>query len=157
MKGDHWSPKWPPKSKPNGHRHGDETGHVWCYRLYRIQRWSKTATQSRSLRKTGRCDQIDYWHWFYTDEQTERCFKVIREHRHHIEGLTDNLMTHKSLDLNQIIQILGERPFEMKQEFKDFLQTKREINMESNFMGSKDLGMMSRNGDSNWFFVYVYK
>lgn len=36
-------------------------------------------------------------------------------------------MTHKSLDLTAIVKILGERPFETRQEFKDFLQTKNEM------------------------------
>lgn len=39
-------------------------------------------------------------------------------------------MEKKSLDLNEIIEILGDRPFEMKQHFKEFLETKNQMQKE---------------------------
>lgn len=39
--------------------------------------------------------------------------------------LVESLLEKETLDLNQLIQILGDRPFEPKSNFKAFLKTKK--------------------------------
>ena len=52
---------------------------------------------------------------------------MIEEFKAPIQKLRDSLLEKETLDLNAIIDILGERPFEPKSNFKAYLNTKKEI------------------------------
>jgi len=58
-------------------------------------------------------------------ECTERTRALIREHKDKIEKLAEALLEKETLDLQAIIEILGERPFPPKSNFKAYLEYKR--------------------------------
>eukprot|EP00825_Cyclidium_porcatum_P036056 TRINITY_DN3790_c0_g2_i3.p1 TRINITY_DN3790_c0_g2~~TRINITY_DN3790_c0_g2_i3.p1 ORF type:complete len:230 (-),score=45.31 TRINITY_DN3790_c0_g2_i3:230-919(-) len=66
------------------------------------------------------------------DEATERTKNLIEQYRPQIESLASALMEKETLDLKQIKQILGERPFPPKSTFKAYLETQQEIDKEEN-------------------------
>lgn len=50
----------------------------------------------------------------------------LKERKHNLlkNSLAKNLIEKETLDLDSIIEILGERPFEIKTNFKAFLESK---------------------------------
>jgi AFG3 family protein len=57
---------------------------------------------------------------------TERTTSLIEEKRDLIEKLSAKLLEKETLDLKQIIEVLGERPFAPKSSFKAFLEESQE-------------------------------
>eukprot|EP01016_Furgasonia_blochmanni_P035642 TRINITY_DN396_c0_g2_i5.p1 TRINITY_DN396_c0_g2~~TRINITY_DN396_c0_g2_i5.p1 ORF type:complete len:564 (-),score=141.08 TRINITY_DN396_c0_g2_i5:53-1744(-) len=60
------------------------------------------------------------------DECTQRTREVVRSHKEHIQKLSDALLEKETLDLRSIVDILGERPFPPKSNYKAYLEVKRE-------------------------------
>jgi len=60
------------------------------------------------------------------EQCTAKARATVREHKVHIENLSKALLERETLDLQAIINILGERPFEPKSNYKAFLEYKRE-------------------------------
>ena len=56
------------------------------------------------------------------DECTEKCRRLIKEHRDKIEKMSDTLLEQETIDLKIIKGILGERPFKPKGSFKAYLE-----------------------------------
>ena len=56
------------------------------------------------------------------DKCTERTMKLVQDKKVLIQTLSDALLEKETLDLNDIVRILGPRPFEAKSSFKDFLE-----------------------------------
>jgi len=48
----------------------------------------------------------------------------VNEHKQHIENLSETLLDKETLDLHSIIKVLGERPFEMNMNFKEYTETR---------------------------------
>lgn len=61
---------------------------------------------------------------------TERTRNLIKMYREKIQNLSDALLQKETLDLKNIVEILGERPFETKSNFKAYLETKKEIDID---------------------------
>jgi AFG3 family protein len=63
------------------------------------------------------------------DECEKRTFDLITEKKVLIQKLSDRLLEKETIDLNEILKVLGPRPFEPKSSFKAFLEeiTKSEI------------------------------
>lgn len=59
------------------------------------------------------------------EEATEKSRRIIKEHREQIDKLAKTLIEKETLDLDQIINILGERPFPVKANFKAYLESKK--------------------------------
>lgn len=56
------------------------------------------------------------------DECTERTRKLMKEKRHLVQGLSELLLEKETIDLKQIVSVLGERPFKAKANYKAFLE-----------------------------------
>ncbi len=56
--------------------------------------------------------------------ETERCRETIAKHAESVKSLSDNLLEKETLDLKDIIDILGERPFEPKENYKAYIDAK---------------------------------
>lgn len=63
-------------------------------------------------------------------EATEKTKKLIIQHRDLVDKLSNALLEKESLDLKSIITILGDRPFPVKDNFKEYLETKKLIEKE---------------------------
>eukprot|EP01016_Furgasonia_blochmanni_P045488 TRINITY_DN6426_c0_g1_i10.p1 TRINITY_DN6426_c0_g1~~TRINITY_DN6426_c0_g1_i10.p1 ORF type:complete len:197 (+),score=58.13 TRINITY_DN6426_c0_g1_i10:64-654(+) len=59
------------------------------------------------------------------DECTERTRQVVKTHKEHIQQLSDTLLVKETLDLRAIVDILGDRPFAPKSNYKAYLEVKR--------------------------------
>lgn len=57
-------------------------------------------------------------------EQTDRCRETIAKHSDSVKSLSDNLLEKETLDLKDIIEILGERPFPPKENYKAYIDAK---------------------------------
>ena len=56
------------------------------------------------------------------DECERKTTQIVEEKRELIQQLSDRLLEKETLDLNEIIKVLGARPFEPKSSFKAFLE-----------------------------------
>ena len=62
------------------------------------------------------------------DEATTRTMKILEEKKELVKSLSDRLLEKETLDLKDIIAVLGERPFKPKSSFKAFLEeTRRDL------------------------------
>jgi len=59
------------------------------------------------------------------DECTERTRQVVRQYQTQIKALSQALLEKETLDLQSIIEILGERPFAPKSNYKAYLEYKK--------------------------------
>lgn len=62
---------------------------------------------------------------------SERTRNLVESYKSEILKLRDALLEKETLDLTNIIEILGERPFEPKSNYKAYLNSKREIKAET--------------------------
>src|SRR5262249_9645307 len=60
------------------------------------------------------------------DECTEKTREIVKKYRKEIEKLSEALLARETLDLKAIIEILGERPYAPKSNFKAYLEYKDE-------------------------------
>mmetsp|Transcript_36672 Transcript_36672/g.32870 ORF Transcript_36672/g.32870 Transcript_36672/m.32870 type:complete len:407 (-) Transcript_36672:142-1362(-) len=60
------------------------------------------------------------------EECTVRTREMIRKHKNEIQKLSDALLDKETLDLRNIIKLIGPRPFEPKANFKAYLEYKLE-------------------------------
>ncbi|CAD8120326.1 unnamed protein product [Paramecium sonneborni] len=56
---------------------------------------------------------------------TQRTEQIIQKYHQQIQKLSEELLVKETLDLNDLITILGERPFPPKSNFKEYLDTKQ--------------------------------
>jgi len=56
------------------------------------------------------------------DECFERTQKILEDKRELIEALGEELLAKESINLPQIINVLGERPFPLKESVKEYLK-----------------------------------
>lgn len=56
------------------------------------------------------------------DECTETTRRMVKEKREYIQNLSDLLLEKETIDLKQIVSILGERPFTPKSSYKAYLE-----------------------------------
>jgi hypothetical protein len=56
------------------------------------------------------------------EECAQRTRKLVQDHRADIENLSKELLVKETLDLIDIIRILGERPFPLSDSIKDYLK-----------------------------------
>ena len=56
------------------------------------------------------------------DECTEKTRILVKEKRELIKRLSDFLLEKETIDLKQIVTILGERPFAAKENYKAYLE-----------------------------------
>ncbi|CAD8194401.1 unnamed protein product [Paramecium octaurelia] len=56
---------------------------------------------------------------------TKRTEEIIQKYHQQIQKLSEQLLVKETLDLNDLITILGERPFPPKSNFKEYLDTKK--------------------------------
>lgn len=56
------------------------------------------------------------------DECTEKTRKLVKEKRDLIKGLSDLLLEKETIDLKQIVSVLGERPFQPKENYRAYLE-----------------------------------
>lgn len=56
------------------------------------------------------------------DESTQKTRKLVKEKRKEIQALSDLLLKKETIDLKQIVGVLGERPFEAKSTYKAYLE-----------------------------------
>jgi hypothetical protein len=47
---------------------------------------------------------------------------LVKERRSEIQALSDLLLEKETIDLKQIVSVLGERPFEAKENYKAYLE-----------------------------------
>lgn len=59
-------------------------------------------------------------------EATEKCRIMVKEKKDLIIKMSEKLMEKETLDLNDIISILGKRPFKNQKSFEDYLKIKEE-------------------------------
>jgi ATP-dependent Zn protease len=59
------------------------------------------------------------------DDCTKKTRELVKEKRELIEGLSDLLLEKETIDLKQIVGVLGERPFEAKSTYKAYLEEVR--------------------------------
>jgi AFG3 family protein len=59
------------------------------------------------------------------NECTEKTRALVKEKRELIQGLSDLLLEKETIDLKQIVSVLGERPFEAKENYKAYLEEVR--------------------------------
>ena len=64
------------------------------------------------------------------DKAGIECRKVIREKKDLIQEMSDLLLEKNTIDLNDIIGVLGQRPFEPKKSFRSFLEQTERDNLE---------------------------
>lgn len=55
------------------------------------------------------------------EEATEKCRQVVKLHKDKIERMSELLLKKKTIDLKDITEVLGKRPFEPKENFKAYL------------------------------------
>lgn len=60
----------------------------------------------------------------------EKAKNVLEEHRDKVDLLSKALLEKETLDLKGIIEVLGERPFEMKDNFSAYMKTKEALDKE---------------------------
>jgi len=72
------------------------------------------------------------------DECTERTRSVVRQYRDQIEKLSNTLLEKETLDLTAIIEILGQRPFAPKSNFKAYLEYKTQQEQEIEAIKEKE-------------------
>jgi AFG3 family protein len=58
---------------------------------------------------------------------TERCRETVIKHKPQIEALAASLLEKETLDLQQIVSILGERPFAPKSNYKAYLEDRKKM------------------------------
>ena len=56
------------------------------------------------------------------DECEKKTFDLVTEKKELIQNLSDRLLEKETLDLTEILKVLGPRPFEPKSSFKAFLE-----------------------------------
>ncbi len=56
------------------------------------------------------------------NDAVEKTRKMIRKHKDEIEKLATELLEKETLDLLDIVRILGERPFPMTESIKDYMR-----------------------------------
>jgi AFG3 family protein len=56
------------------------------------------------------------------DECEQKTTQILLEKKELVQKLSDRLLEKETLDLNEIIKVLGPRPFEPKSSFKAFLE-----------------------------------
>ena len=83
---------------------------VFGQNQYGIRNYSDETTQ-----------EIDEECAFIIEQCTDRCRKLIKEHRSKIENLSNELLQKKTIDLKDITRILGPRPFAPKPGFEAYL------------------------------------
>jgi AFG3 family protein len=83
------------------------------------------------------------------DQCTERTRAVVKEHSAQIKALSDKLLEKETLDLRGIIEVLGDRPFAPKSNFKAYLEykTKGEEQHEEKKAEEKDKKDDDNDGD----------
>ena len=59
-------------------------------------------------------------------EQYDVCKKLLTEKKEYIELLAEHLLKHEVLSLPEIVEIMGPRPFPMKETLKEYLQELQE-------------------------------
>lgn len=72
-------------------------------------------------------EEIDYLIGDIIKEAAVLARKLIKENREKIEKLSQRLLEEKTLDLRQIIEVLGERQFEIKENVARYLEAIEEI------------------------------
>ncbi|CAD8120267.1 unnamed protein product [Paramecium sonneborni] len=60
------------------------------------------------------------------DEQTVRTRQLLREKKEFVDKLATSLLEKETLDLQKIIEVLGERPFPPRSNYKAYLEIKKE-------------------------------
>lgn len=70
------------------------------------------------------------------DECTARARALVIEHKHHIENLSKLLLEKETLDLHAIVSVLGERPFKAKENFRAYLEIKKQEEIEKGEKGT---------------------
>lgn len=71
-------------------------------------------------------------------EATEKTIELIKKHRDLVEKMSESLLEKESLDLKAIIKILGERPFPLNSNFKEYLETKELLEKEQAIKNSEN-------------------
>lgn len=56
-----------------------------------------------------------------------RAKALVREKKGEIEKLSQALLEKETLDLNEIVKVLGERPFEVSENFREYLKVKNSM------------------------------
>lgn len=56
------------------------------------------------------------------DDCTKTTRELVKEKREQIQALSDLLLEKETIDLKQIVGVLGERPFEAKSTYKAYLE-----------------------------------
>ena len=56
------------------------------------------------------------------DECTQKTRVLVKEKRQLIKNLSDLLLEKETIDLKQIVSVLGERPFAAKENYKAYLE-----------------------------------
>jgi AFG3 family protein len=59
------------------------------------------------------------------DECTKKTRLLVKEKKHLIKNLSDLLLEKETVDLKQIVSVLGERPFAAKENYKAYLEEVR--------------------------------
>ena len=55
---------------------------------------------------------------------TDKCRQILNEKRELVSSLAERLVVKESLDLKDIVEILGERPYPPRDNFKSYLESK---------------------------------
>jgi AFG3 family protein len=71
--------------------------------------------------------EIDKRIFSIIDMCRKRTMKLIKDKENEIKELSETLLEKETLDLQQITEILGERPFEPKSTFKEYLKEVKKI------------------------------
>lgn len=58
-------------------------------------------------------------------ECADKTKKLVEKHKVQIENLSEILLKKETLDLHDIVEVLGERPFAPKSNYKAYLELKR--------------------------------
>ena len=56
---------------------------------------------------------------------------MIEKYQDQVKALSEALLETETLDLNQITNVIGERPFEKDESFKEYLEVKQNIKEEN--------------------------
>lgn len=75
----------------------------------------KMYSDATNLKIDKECQRI-------ISEATEKCRELVRLHRDKIQEMSDVLMVKKTIDLKVITNVLGERPFPLRENFKAYLE-----------------------------------
>ena len=61
---------------------------------------------------------------------SEKCKEILLEKKTLVENLAERLLEKETLDLKDIVSVLGERPFEPRDNFKAYLEAKEKDDTE---------------------------